>query len=379
VSLRATGLVVEREVREAARRKGIWALVAATFLASLALVVVPELLPDGDDRQVAIAGDDTIGLASALESVDDPEIEVSTIADRAAATEAVESGDVDLAVLLDPPDATLIVEDEGATIVDVVAGVVADRTVTARLTDEGIDAAAVRAAFDDAAPAIEPVDDDRDDRRASAFVISILLYLLLVMLMSQVANGVAIEKSNRVSEVLLAIVPPRSLLFGKVIGIGCIGLATLAVGAAPVIVKFAVGGDLPVGLVSTLAASSVWFVGGLALYLTMAGALGALVARQEDAGATVIPLTTLLVASYIIAISAGESALSTVLAYVPLTSPLIEPYRIAIGAGSMTEYVLSAVILFASVVVVARVGITVFRRAIVRTGRRLKLREVLRA
>lgn len=378
MSLRATGLVVERELREAARRKGIWALVAATFLASLALVVVPELLPDGDERQVAIAGDDTIDLATALESVGDPEIEVSTVADRAAATEAVESGEVDLAVLLAPPEATLIVEDENATIVDVVAGVVADRTVTARLTDEGIDAAAVRAAFEDAAPAVEPVDVDRDDRQASAFVISILLYLLLVMLMSQVANGVAIEKSNRVSEVLLAIVPPRSLLFGKVIGVGCIGLATLAVGAAPVIVKFALGGDLPVGLLSTLAASSVWFVGGLALYLTMAGALGALVARQEDAGATVIPLTTLLVASYVIAISAGESALSTVLAYVPLTSPLIEPYRIAIGAGSPVEYVLSAVILFASVVVVARVGVTVFRRAIVRTGRRLKLREVLR-
>jgi ABC-2 type transport system permease protein len=272
----------------------------------------------------------------------------------------------------------LIVEDEGAYTVDVVASVVADRTVTARLTDEGIDAEAVRAAFDDAAPTIEPVDVDRDDRRASAFVISILLYLLLVILMSQVASGVAVEKSNRVSEVLLAIVPPRSLLFGKVIGVGCIGLATLAAGAAPVIVKFAIGGDLPVGLVSSLAASSLWFVGGLALYLTTAGALGALAARQEDAGATVVPLTTLLVASYVIAISASESTLSAVLAYVPLTSPLIEPYRIAIGAGSMVEYVVSAVILYASVIVVARIGVTVFRRAIVRTGRRLKLRDVLR-
>jgi ABC-2 type transport system permease protein len=379
VSVRTTALIVEREVREAARRKGIWALVAATFLASLALVVVPELLPDGDDRQVAIAGDDTIGLATALEAVDDPKIEVSTVPDREAATAAVESGDVDLAVVLGSTDATLVVEDEGAFVVDVVAGVVADRTVSARLTAEGIDADAVRAAFDDAAPAIEPVDVDRNDRQASAFVISILLYLLLVILMSQVANGVAVEKSNRVSEVLLAIVSPRSLLFGKVIGVGCIGLATLAAGAAPVIVKFAAGGDLPTGLVSSLAASSVWFVGGLALYLTTAGALGALAARQEDAGATVVPLTTLLVASYVVAISASESALSAVLAYVPLTSPLIEPYRIAIGAGSMVEYVLSAVILYASVIVVARVGVTVFRRAIVRTGRRLKLREALRS
>ena len=58
---------------------------------------------------------------------------------------------------------------------------------------------------------------------------SIVLYLLLFMLMIQVANGTAIEKANRISEVLLAIVRPGALLFGKVIGVGIIGLAHPAV------------------------------------------------------------------------------------------------------------------------------------------------------
>ena len=87
--------------------------------------------------------------------------------------------------------------------------------------------------------------------------------------------------------------------------------------------------------------SAAWFIGGLALYLIVAGALGALVARQEETGAVVVPLTMFLVVGYVVAISAADSTLGAVLAYVPPLSPMIEPYRIAIGAGSATEYVIS--------------------------------------
>ena len=55
------------------------------------------------------------------------------------------------------------------------------------------------------------------------------------MLMIGVANGTAIEKANRISEVLLAIVRPAALLFGKVIGVGVIGILTILAGAIPVL------------------------------------------------------------------------------------------------------------------------------------------------
>jgi len=191
-----------------------------------------------------------------------------------------------------------------------------------------------------------------------------------------VASAVAVEKSNRISEVLLAIVPPRSMLIGKVVGVGTIGLVTLLAGAAPVVARLAIGGDLPEGLGQALAASSVWFIGGLALYLTIAAALGALVARQEEIGAVVAPLTMILVAGYIASITASDSVVGTVLAYVPLTSPMVAPYRVAAGLGSPVETVGSLAVLLVTIVIVARVAAVVFRRAIVRTGRRMTLREV---
>jgi len=375
VSARATRLVIEREVRESARRKGVWALVIVTFLGASALALAPNVIPRDDNDRVMIVGVDEIGLDAALRTVDEPTLEISTGFDRHDAADAIAARETDVAVIMGP-NPSLLVEDEDSRLVGIVADVVADQVVTTRLATAGIEAARVREAFVGAFPLIEPIDVEREGRETAAFGITLVLYILTVVLTSQVASGVAVEKSNRVSEVLLAIVPPRSLLFGKVIGVGCVGLVTLLAGVTPVLIRLLAGGDLPAGLGRTIAASAAWFVGGLALYLIIAGALGALVARQEEAGAVVVPLTMFLVVGYIIAISAADTPVGAVLAYVPLLSPMIEPYRIAIGAGSTLEYVVSALLLVLAVVLVARVGAVVFRRAIVQTGRRMRLRDL---
>ena len=375
---RLTWLVVEREIREAARRKGVWALVGLILLGATAIVVMPDVVPDGGGAgDVAVVGEDRIGLEEALDAVPDPEITVTPIPDRDAARLALEEGDADVVVLLDGDVPELLVEDETGELVAIVREVVTNRVAATRLAVEGIDVADVAAAFADAAPEVVLLDAEQESRQGAAFALTMVLYLVTVILTGQVAAAVATEKSNRVSEVLLAIVPPRSMLAGKVIGVGCIGLITLLAGALPVTVRFALGGDLPEAIGRTLLVSGVWFLGGLVLYLTLAGSLGALVARQEEAGAVVMPLTILLIAGYFAAITAGDSIVGLVLGIFPLTSPMVAPYRVAIGAGSPVEYAVSIVVLLVTVVLVGRLATAVFRRAIVRTGERIKLRDVL--
>lgn len=379
---RTIWLVVERELRQALRSKGIWALVGLILLGATAVVVLPEVIPDGDDSgEVALVGEDAIGAADALRSLGEPELTIEELPDRAAATQAVEDGDVDLAVLLgghaDAPTVELLVEDESDELVRIVRDVVGNRVAATRLAAQGIDLEDVAAVFSASTPAVSLVDADQSSRAGAAFALTIVLYLITVILTGQVASAVAAEKANHVSEVLLAIVPPRSMLAGKVIGTGIVGMVTVLAGATPVVVRLLSGGDLPEGLGRALVVSSAWFVGGLVLYLTLAGSLGALVARQEEAGAIVTPLTMLLAVGYLVAISAGESVVALVLGIVPLTSPMVAPYRVAIGAGSLVEYAVSVVVLFASVVLLGRLGAVVFRRGIVRPGERLKLRDVL--
>jgi ABC-2 type transport system permease protein len=246
-----------------------------------------------------------------------------------------------------------------------------------RLAAAGLSPSEVAATLDVGGARVEELHAGEDGRRFVAVAASIVVYILLMLLVSMVANGVAIEKSNRISEVLLAIVPPRALLFGKVVGVSIVGLFTLAVGMLPVVVRLAAGAALPEGTVPTLAAGAAWFALGIALYLTTAGALGALVDRQEELGAVIGPLSAVLIVAYLVGQSAPESALATVLAYVPLTSPMVMPSRIALGVASPVEIACSLALGVATVLVVARLAVVVYRRAIVRTGRRVRLREVL--
>jgi ABC-2 type transport system permease protein len=164
-----------------------------------------------------------------------------------------------------------------------------------------------------------------------------------------------------------------------VIGVGVMGILPRLAALRPGLIMFGLGGCLPAGLPAAIGGGAAWSVLGVALYLTMAGALGALVERQEEAGTAMAPLTMVLVASYLVGQAAADTTVGQVLAIFPLSSPLVMPPRIATGAASTAEMAVSLVLLVATLVLVGRVGATVYRRAIVRTGRRLRVREALRA
>jgi ABC-2 type transport system permease protein len=380
-TLRATRLVAGRELLEAFRRKSYWAVFALLLAASTAVVVLPAVLGhDGPTHHdVAVVGD-APGLADDLRArgpAIDADIRVTTVPDVATARQRVEDGDVDVAVV--PGDSPAVVARSGKddALVGAVGQALATTTLRQRLHAAGLSDEQVGAALGVPAPRRVDVDVETSERRAASFVVSLVLYLLLLTLMMQVATGTAIEKANRISEVLLAVVRPVALLFGKVIGVGISGLVVLAAGIVPVAVKLVLGGDLPRGIGGALAGGAAWFALGLALYLTVAGALGALVERQEEVGSVMTPLTAVLVGTFIVAESLPESSLATVLAYVPLTSPLLVPTRIAMGVAGPVELVGSLAILVASIVVVARAGSAVYARGVVRNDRRLRLTDLL--
>jgi ABC-2 type transport system permease protein len=383
---RATLLVAERELRETMRRKTFWIVLAILFLGSTAAVVVPEIV--GDDGpttyHVAVAGEaGSFGRAiTALGPALDAEIEVVAVDDAAAARDQVDGDHAAVAVVLPADDTaspTVIVRaGQHQRLVGAISQALAAASLDQRLGDAGLTDDQIADALAAPAPVLDELDTESESRRGASFALSLVLYLLLLTVMIQVANAIAIEKANRISEVLLAIVRPGPLMFGKVIGVGVSGIAALLITLTPVVAKLLVGGDLPDGIGGALAGSAVWFALGLVLYLLIAASLGALVERQEEAGAAVAPLTAILVGTFVVSGSGAESTLGAVLAWIPLTSPLVEPTRIAVGASSTVEVIGSIALLVVTIVVAARVGATVYARGIVHTGKRLKLREVLR-
>ena len=298
--------------------------------------------------------------------------------ERAAARRQVDDGDADIAVIGGEPPSIVVTAGEHPSLVGAAQQALASSEVQANLRAAGLSVDEATAVLDVRAAPIDELDEDASARRGAALIAATVLYVLLLTLTISVANGVAIEKANRISEVLLAIVPPRPLLFGKVIGVGIMGFATLLFGLIPIAIRLVLGGDLPDGMAGTLLSGAAWFALGLAFYLVIGGSLAALVERQEQAGSAMSPLMAALIGSLLVSQSAPETGLATVLAYIPFSSPVVEPTRIAVGASSPLEMALSLSILVVSVFVAVRVGGVVYQRAIVRTGRRLKLREVLR-
>jgi ABC-2 type transport system permease protein len=380
---RTTRLVIGRELRESFRRRAVWIAIVLLLIGSTAVVVLPEIIGGGSNHEtVALVGSDeqrgsvSASLRAAAQGAD-VDLELIDAPDRAAATMLVDDGDADLAIVLSTSPPVIVTDDAGSIAVAVARQAVATSSLLGSLEQAGLTEAQAGDALTASAAVVDERNPDQGGRRAAAVVMSIVLYVLLLMLMMSVANGVAIEKANRVSEVLLAIVPARSLLFGKVIGTAIVGLATLVAGAVPVVVKIALGGSVPAGTPAALAGGAVWFALGIALYLTTAGALGALVDRQEEVGSAVSPLMAVLIVSYLVGQSAPDSTVGAVLAYIPFTSPMVMPERIALGAASPMEIVASVAIGLVTVVVVARLASSIYRRAIVRTGSRTHLRELL--
>jgi ABC-2 type transport system permease protein len=374
-------LVAGREIRQALRLRSFWIVIAVLVVGSSAAMIIPELVSDGRTTvhvtTVDVSPTFEASLRSTAESLDvDVEIDVATDVD--AARQAVDDEQVDVAAIAGDEPAVVARSGPNELVVGLVQQALGISVLADRLEAAGLTAEEAQAILASPPPQVDELDSGGESRAAAAAIVATVLYIILLMLMIGVATGTAIEKSNRISEVLLAIVKPGSLLFGKVIGVGLTGMATLLAGILPVVVKLTLGGDLPDGLAGALLGGAPWILLGLAFYLTVAGALGALVERQEEAGSVVTPLTLLLVGTLIIAQSAADSPLGAVLAYVPFTAPLVMPARIALGVAEPLEMAVSIAICLGAVLLAARFGSVVYRRAIVHTGNRLKLREVLR-
>ena len=207
-----------------------------------------------------------------------------------------------------------------------------------------------------------------------AYLGSLLLLTALAVYGQWVVSGVVEEKNNRVVEIILSTVQPRNLLAGKVIGIGLLGLAQLALIAGLAAILLAAGVyDTPAGLGGSLALVIPWFALGFALYAVAYATAGALASRQQNADTAGQPVTYTLLAAYFasyVAVSADMNGLlANALTVFPLTAPLVLPARSALVGVPLWEHVLAVVLILASTYALLRFAGRVYAHGLLHTGR----------
>jgi ABC-2 type transport system permease protein len=385
---RQTWLVAVREMRERSRSGAFRASLVVMLLVVVGVIILPALIGSRvGAKDVGLAGSIPTELPGAIRN-QAAAVGLTARTHRydtlAAAEKAVRAGAVDVLVV----DAQRLewrrrTDDQLRA---VVTGAVQLVAIRQRAAAAGVDPDRLLALV--APVPIKNVElsqvpgRTRDDETA-ALVMTVLLFMAIATYGAMVLSGVVEEKTSRVVEVLLARMPARTLLAGKVAGIGLLGLAQIGLTAlvALVAVTTVDSVDLPAVRGAVLVWIVVWFVLGYALYATAFGALGSLASRAEDAQSVAGPVTAVLMAGYFVSfatIGSPDTAWARAVSFFPVTAPLAMPNRIAMGATTWWEPVLAAGVTLAAIAGLVQFGGRVYTGGILHSGPTLRLRDAWR-
>jgi ABC-2 type transport system permease protein len=222
------------------------------------------------------------------------------------------------------------------------------------------------------------------ERNQGMLAVGLIALLTVLLFYGQaVAQGVTEEKSSRVLELLLTTLSPRTLLTGKVLGIGLLGLAQLllAGGTALVAGRLAGGAGLPPAAPETIALVVLWFVLGYAFYSVAFAAAGALVSRQEDLQSATTPITVALIVAFYLALIVANgnpnAPIAQIAAFLPPFAPMVVPTRVVLGDMNALGLIAAVVVdLTATAALIVLAG-RIYERAILQIGAPVKLRLAL--
>jgi len=234
------------------------------------------------------------------------------------------------------------------------------------------------------AATVEPPSSSSSDAETLVAMLGAMMLLASLAVYGQwVLTGVVEEKANRVVEVIVATVRPRHLMAGKVIGIGLLGVAQIALigGLAAALLAAGVF-DAPASLGASVALLVPWFALGFALYAVAYAAAGAIASRTQDASSAGLPVTYTLLAmfwlGYVTLSVNADSVLAQLLTVFPPTAPLVLPARSALVGVPIWQHVLALVLVVVAIYALVRLAGRIYGAGLLRSGPRLNLRAALR-
>ncbi|MCC7447444.1 MAG: ABC transporter permease [Anaerolineae bacterium] len=220
----------------------------------------------------------------------------------------------------------------------------------------------------------------------------VYLFAMLLLLSSFTTSGylmqsVLEEKESRMVEILLSSVRPGSLLAGKILALGLLGLAQMVLWAATAV--FIIRQVVPaspemVGLnvtPSQIIVLFVYFILGYLLFASAYASIGALSNSMRE-GPQLAAFITLpaVVPMWAIPLftSAPDGPLAVILSIFPITAPLAMVMRIAITDVPLIQIVISVVLLTLMVIVQMWIAGRLFRVNTLLSGHMPSLRELPR-
>ncbi len=225
------------------------------------------------------------------------------------------------------------------------------------------------------------------------YVLSFGLYMVIMIYGQLVATSVASEKSSRAMEVLVTTVEPVKMMFGKVIGSALAALCQLTLVIGSGILFYNINAEywgmndviksifnIPT---ETIVISIILFVLGFFVYAFLYAAIGSLASRAEDINTSILPITFVSMASFMIVmfsmISGNiDSTIMKICSWFPLTSPFALLARSSMGNPSMFESIGAIVTLLVTSIIIGYIAAIIYRMGVLLYGKPPKISEMIK-
>ena len=220
-------------------------------------------------------------------------------------------------------------------------------------------------------------------------LMSLVLFYAIYFCAYQVSSSITTEKTSKIMETLVTSTSPRTIVLGKTIGIGIVGLLQLIliVGTALVSAKLFLETEL---LDAILDMSSItpfvgiitiiYFILGYLAYALLYALTGSTVSKPEDIQSANQPVAILAVIGFYLAyftMMNPTSELNIFASLFPISSPFCMPFRVMMGLSNGTDIAISIAILIATILVIAQVAIKIYSNAILNYGTKMSIKDIV--
>lgn len=236
---------------------------------------------------------------------------------------------------------------------------------------------------------LEQTEEEVDGNVFVMMLISIVLFYAIYFCAYQVSSSITTEKTSKIIETLVTSTKPTTIVLGKTIGIGIVGLLQmlLIVGTALLSAKAFLSEELIQAVldISNITPylgiiTIVYFILGYFTYALLYALTGSTVSKPEDIQSANTPVAILAVVGFYLSyftMMNPTSKLNIFASLFPISSPFCMPFRIMMGLANIKDVIISIAILIITILVIAKVAIKIYSSAILNYGTKMSIKDII--
>ena len=221
-------------------------------------------------------------------------------------------------------------------------------------------------------------------------LLSIVLFYAIYFCAYQVSSSITTEKTSKIIETLVTSTTPKTIVLGKTIGIGLVGLLQMVilVGVALICAKTCLEPEMIDSILDMSAITPylgvitvLYFILGYLTYALLYALTGSTVAKPEDIQSANGPVAMLAVIGFYLSyftMMNPTSNLNVFASIFPISSPFCMPFRIMMGLASNTDVLISIAVLIVTILVISKVTIKIYSNAILNYGTKMSFKDIVK-